>query len=199
MATLSADMHCSLDIGKASQYVPIMAVLLCLVYLGIYHKRRGRVNSRKSTRAGSAERFQPLLISCCFQLWYNISTMQNLWEEFDNKHSPASSETVGQGHHGRNRRLTERDILSSLRSSLLQDYVAPYCRSLAATRIYRRCYWIDGWGINPRANSGTINRDVSKKSAAPVLQIIVVRTALFSVVSTARPNPASYSPARYPK
>ncbi len=79
--------------------------------------------------------------------------MQNLWEEFDNKHSPASSETVGQGHHGRNRRLTERDILFSLRNWLLLDYVAPYCRSLAATRIYRRCYWIDALGIDTRANS----------------------------------------------
>lgn len=79
--------------------------------------------------------------------------MQNLWEEFDNKHSPASSEAVGQGHHGRGRRLTERDILVSLRRWLLHDYVAPYCRSLAATRIYRRCYWIDALGIDMRANT----------------------------------------------
>lgn len=41
------------------------------------------------------------------------------------------------------RRVTERDILSQLRSWLLTEYVAPYCRSLASTRIFRHCYWID--------------------------------------------------------
>jgi len=89
----------------------------------------------------------------------------NLWAEFDNQR--AQTEAVG---HKQARRLTEQVVLSRLREWLLQDYVSSYCRSLAALRIYRRCYWIDGWGINPRANSGAINRDVNKKSAAPVLQ-----------------------------
>jgi hypothetical protein len=92
----------------------------------------------------------------------------NLWAEFDNQH--AQTEAVG---HKQARRLTEQVVLSRLREWLLLDYVSSYCRSLAALRIYRRCYWIDGWGINPRANSGAINRDVNKESTAPVLQPLV--------------------------
>ena len=38
---------------------------------------------------------------------------------------------------------------------LLQDYVAAYCYSLAATRIFKRCYWIDGLGIDNRPLAGT--------------------------------------------
>ena len=41
------------------------------------------------------------------------------------------------------RRPSERDVLSQLRTWLLEDYVAPYCRALASTRIFRHCYWID--------------------------------------------------------
>lgn len=72
----------------------------------------------------------------------------NLWAEFENQH--AHNEAVG---HKPARRLTEQVILSNLREWLLQDYALPYCRSLAAIRIYRRCYWIDGWGINTRTNN----------------------------------------------
>ena len=41
------------------------------------------------------------------------------------------------------RRISERDLLTLLRSWLLDEYIAPYCRALAATRIFRHCYWID--------------------------------------------------------
>ncbi|GCE26571.1 hypothetical protein KDA_20550 [Dictyobacter alpinus] len=44
------------------------------------------------------------------------------------------------------RRLTDRAILSLLRHWLLDAYVADYCRSLGAMRIFRRCYWIDALG-----------------------------------------------------
>src|SRR2546430_11066190 len=71
----------------------------------------------------------------------------NLWAEFESQH--AQKEAVG---HKPARRLTEQVVLSSLREWLLQDYALPYCRSLAAMRIYRRCYWIDGWGINTRTS-----------------------------------------------
>src|SRR6266849_4437689 len=37
-------------------------------------------------------------------------------------------------------------ILPALRAWLLADYIAPYCRWLAATRIFRRCMWIDAPG-----------------------------------------------------
>ena len=52
--------------------------------------------------------------------------------------------TNGLGHmHRGSRRLSERDLLSQLRTWLLEEYVAPYCRALASTRIFRHCYWID--------------------------------------------------------
>jgi hypothetical protein len=44
------------------------------------------------------------------------------------------------------RRPTEQVVLSTLREWLLHEYTVPYCRSLAATRIFRRCYWVDGLG-----------------------------------------------------
>ena len=74
----------------------------------------------------------------------------NLWADLENNH--LLPDTVEHGRPQRMRRITERIILSSLRDWLLQDYVAPYCRSLGAMRIYRRCYWIDGLGIDSKAN-----------------------------------------------
>ncbi|MEO8972464.1 MAG: hypothetical protein ABI406_12780 [Ktedonobacteraceae bacterium] len=69
----------------------------------------------------------------------------NLWSELDNQQTPLEAVKGG-----RMRRLTENFVLSSMRAWLLQDYMLPYCRSLAASRIYRRCYWIDGWGGDTR-------------------------------------------------
>lgn len=76
--------------------------------------------------------------------------MQNLWSEFDDEHPLSESAGRAQKHTiSHRRRLTEQAILSSLREWLLHDYIVPYCRSLAATRIFRRCYWIDGLGGKP--------------------------------------------------
>jgi hypothetical protein len=75
--------------------------------------------------------------------------MQNLWPEFDNEHS--LSESTGRAQKqsaSQRRRPTEQVVLSTLREWLLQGYIVPYCRSLAATRIFGRCYWIDGLGGN---------------------------------------------------
>ena len=69
----------------------------------------------------------------------------NLWTEFDN--AQPTPNATGRAP----RRLTERAILATLREWLLHDYAAAYCRSLAATRIFRRCYWIDGLGGDGRA------------------------------------------------
>ncbi len=108
----------------------------------------------------------------------------NLWAEFDNQH--AQKEAVG---HTQTRRLTEQVILSRLREWLLQDYASSYCRALAAMRIYRRCYWIDGWGINARKNVGAINQDVGPENtskidpadtSSPVLQQIVSLSRLLA-------------------
>ena len=99
----------------------------------------------------------------------------NLWTDLDNNLQPPFDLSV----QGRTRRLTERVILSSLRSWLLQDYAANYCRSLAATRIFRRCYWVDALGITSKASTipPTVVEEVQpertgkrrKKDAAPVL------------------------------
>jgi hypothetical protein len=53
----------------------------------------------------------------------------------------------------RPRRLSERAQFALLRNWLLRDYVPAYCRSLAATRIFRRCYWVDALGLEARAAS----------------------------------------------
>src|SRR5437588_1883102 len=96
----------------------------------------------------------------------------NLWAEFDNQH--AQEEAVGPKQ---TRRLTEQVVLSSLRAWLLQDYASSYCHSLAAMRIYRRCYWIDAWGINARTNNrdagtGNASSTNSTRVLPPVLQPI---------------------------
>ncbi len=91
----------------------------------------------------------------------------NLWADFDNQHIPAES-----ARHKSTRRLTEQAILSSLRKWLVQDYASTYCRSLAAMRIYRRCCWIDAWGIDG-------GRDKSAPSE-PVLEPILSLSQVFA-------------------
>src|SRR5256886_578672 len=78
-----------------------------------------------------------------------MHTMQNLWPEFDNEQVQAESAGRAQKQStSQRRRPTEQVVLSTLREWLLHEYIVPYCRSLAATRIFRRCYWIDGLGGN---------------------------------------------------
>ena len=78
-----------------------------------------------------------------------MHTMQNLWPEFDNEKLLAESAGRAQKQTAsQRRRPTEQVILSTVREWLLHEYIVPYCRSLAATRIFRRCYWIDGLGGN---------------------------------------------------
>ena len=73
--------------------------------------------------------------------------MQNLWPEFDNEQLQADSASRAQKQSiPLRRRPTEQVVLSTLREWLLHEYIVPYCRSLAATRIFRHCYWIDGFG-----------------------------------------------------
>jgi hypothetical protein len=75
--------------------------------------------------------------------------MQNLWPEFDNEQLLAESAGRAQKQSAsQRRRPTEQVVLSTLRKWLLHEYVVPYCQSLAATRIFPRCYWIDGLGSN---------------------------------------------------
>jgi hypothetical protein len=102
---------------------------------------------------------------------YNTLKM-NLWTDFDNHHQ------LEEHAVGRTRRLTEHDVVSSLRHWLLSDYAVPYCRSLAATRIFRRCYWVDALGLDMKANNslnGTTEEskvDMGKNRKKEVLRVI---------------------------
>ncbi len=68
--------------------------------------------------------------------------MYNLWENHDEliagKQAAKPARAV--------RSATEAAITSALREWLLRDYAVPYCRVLAATRIFRRCYLVDALG-----------------------------------------------------
>src|ERR1700686_1509267 len=73
----------------------------------------------------------------------------NLWAESDNLElASAPPEQAHKPGTGAGTRFiaSSNAILPALRSWLLADYVAPYCRSLAATRIFRRCIWLDALG-----------------------------------------------------
>lgn len=77
----------------------------------------------------------------------------NLWANShsdEQRETPSLSATTRLSHSASQRRV-EATILSSLRAWLLADYAAAYCRSLRATPLYRRCYWIDAWGHDPRS------------------------------------------------
>ncbi len=111
----------------------------------------------------------------------------NLWTEFDNARQ--TPDATGQVYPLRSRPMTERAILTSLREWLLHDYAAAYCRSLAATRIFRRCYWIDALGVDGRAgipadedSSPGRNGSDRKKAASvtPALQPVVLLSQLLA-------------------
>ena len=70
--------------------------------------------------------------------------MQDLWADFANGAIPTDG--TGRGAGLRQRRLTEQAALVGMRAWLLEEYVVPYGASLGATRIFQRCYWIDGLG-----------------------------------------------------
>ncbi len=85
-----------------------------------------------------------------------------LWSDLEENQQPLQKT-------GRVRRLTEPAVLASLREWLLHEYVADYCRSLAATRIFRRCYLIDGLGIAAKSRSKS---SPSSSALHPTLQPI---------------------------
>ncbi len=101
--------------------------------------------------------------------------MQNLWPELNNA-QPSPGTAGHMQEQPRRRRLTEQLLLSSLRDWLLHDYVVPYCRALSASRIYRRCYWIDALGsIEPRTSA--------KTEASPVPSILQPIVSLADVLA----------------
>ena len=72
--------------------------------------------------------------------------IMNLWAESDNLEIAVTPVDRTQKSGTTRRNSIEQTVLPALRAWLLADYVVPYCRSLAATRIFRRCFWIDALG-----------------------------------------------------
>jgi hypothetical protein len=83
----------------------------------------------------------------------------SLWDEYDDQLKAATGVK-----HGRARGLTEQAIVSSTRGWLLQDYARAFCRALAATRLYHRCYWIDGWGPDRPAHTPSLSAAIADLS-----------------------------------
>src|SRR2546428_5720051 len=100
-----------------------------------------------------------------------MHTMQNLWPDFDNEQLQAESAGRAQKQPAsQRRRPTEQLVLSTLREWLLHGYIVPYCRSLAATRIFRRCYWIDGLGGNHMLQQALLtSQELAKEHRSIVL------------------------------
>lgn len=105
--------------------------------------------------------------------------MQNLWAELNPE--PAGHEQVEQlprhrltGQAGRGRATA---FTASLRHWLQHDYLVPYCRLLSATRIYRRCYWIDGLGSTDLQPIVSLAAELAQESRPLALQGIVLQTA----------------------
>jgi len=120
--------------------------------------------------------------------------MLNLWAEFDNEQSPAESAGRTQNHRV-SRRPTEQAILSSLRDWLLHDYIVPYSRSLAATRIFRRCYWIDGLGGSPDLQPVVLIAQALAKESKPM----TLRAIVLEARSGKRKNASSENSIAMPK
>jgi hypothetical protein len=90
--------------------------------------------------------------------------MQDLWADFADE--ARTTAEVGRGRGLRQRRLTEQTAVMTLRAWLLRDYLFSYGASLGATRIFKRCYWIDGLGNTrqPAPILPTPERDVEPAS-----------------------------------
>lgn len=81
----------------------------------------------------------------------------DLWATLDNSNkeqAPDAGELLKA--QGQRRRLTEAVVLAVVREWLLREYVAAYGRSLASIRIFRRCYWIDGLGVDARGREQVV-------------------------------------------
>ncbi|GCE10856.1 hypothetical protein [Tengunoibacter tsumagoiensis] len=68
------------------------------------------------------------------------------------------------------RRLSEREMLQLWREWLLSDYVPTYGRSLGASRIFRRFYWVDALGISQVKRSQATLRSQTLHSIEEIAQ-----------------------------
>lgn len=101
--------------------------------------------------------------------------MDDLWATLNHNGLKISTE---QGRLTRMRRFSEGQVMSSLREWLLQDYATAYCRSLAETRIFRRCYWVDALGGVGKGTSGSQDNTEARPETEPVGRKGRTRTAL---------------------
>ncbi|HEY7417273.1 MAG TPA: hypothetical protein VH593_18965, partial [Ktedonobacteraceae bacterium] len=112
--------------------------------------------------------------------------MSELWAIPHDKQMP---ELAKQGRSLRPRRRSEQAIISELRVWLLQDYIAAYCRSLAETRIFRRCFLIDALGIDTKV-AAPAPLDASEEGASPARkqrnQSVPTHPALQEVLALSR-------------
>lgn len=91
--------------------------------------------------------------------------MQDLWADFAG--DLLSHGEAGRGMGSHQRRPTEQAVLAALRVWLLQEYMLPYGTSLGATRIFKRCYWIDGLGsIRTPTFSPQLSARIAETAAA---------------------------------
>src|SRR6266566_2129376 len=97
--------------------------------------------------------------------------MHNLWaEDINHEIAEKSGASAGRVEKQTASHPTEQAVLSALRAWLLSDYVAPYCRSLAATRIFRRCYLIDVLG-GTKTGKDVGTRFIASTSSAEALTL----------------------------
>ncbi len=98
--------------------------------------------------------------------------MHNLWaEDINHEIAEKSGASAGRVEKQTASHPTEQAVLSALRSWLLSDYIAPYCRSLAATRIFRRCYLIDALGGTRKTGKDVGTRFIASTSSAEALTL----------------------------
>ena len=73
----------------------------------------------------------------------------NAWMSTDNTGDRGIADIAADTTEGRGTRSSssEQSVIAALRRWLLHEYVRPYSQSLGATRIFRRCYWIDALGL----------------------------------------------------
>jgi hypothetical protein len=77
--------------------------------------------------------------------------------------------------------------MSELRLWLLRDFASAYCRSLAETRIFRRCYWIDGLGIDARTDHAALQPVIGlSQTLAKENKPIMLRGLLLTAGSSRR-------------
>ncbi len=92
--------------------------------------------------------------------------MMQLWSDLDESQQPLQN-----AGRGRVRRPTEPAVLATVRDWLLREYVADYSRSLAATRIFRRCYLVDGLGVAAKSRKSSSPSSALHPTLQPVREL----------------------------